>query len=541
MAYNKIYKNLDLLKVPISLSFKDQYLYKTIAGATLTIICFIIIFIYCVICLKELIEKSSFTIITNEYQNPYEAINLTNIPILFSLTDSDGNPLELDSRLFEFSVVFSIYDQKFDQHGNSHITHIEKEIEIDKCDQLRSSLDLSYFDGYNISSFKCIKPFQNIIINGTFAGINGYKSIKINLKKCNNLTRNCYNSDYIDSIISNSRMVVIYLGYKVNFYNKNKNDIEKTICSRSLPLSSFFNKRVFLYMSVVKYNLYDNIFISKKKEKTFFISRDNRIEYRPIQDINPNDPFYNNVFAFFAFVYDGNVIEYTKKVKKFEEIASYIGNMFNILLTLFKIINNHFANKILFADIFYEFFFEKNVINKKRTMVAGNSSLFPFSKKKPNLLSLNTKTQEKSINSELNLSQINDDKKIKNNINNINNDNNNIRKINSSIKHTGLRTILSLRTKDFELEKKIFLKESKLYYLCPICLIKNKTNLNYLFTIKNSVCKTFSLENYIDFINMAKAVNKMNKGNNDEFGYKHKYNFTDKNVRREINKIFNIK
>ena len=339
-----------------------------------------------------------------------------------------------------------------------------------KCDQLNNSLDLSFFDDINISSFKCIKPFQNITIDGLYAGINGYRSIKINLKKCNNLTSNCINNDYIESIISNSRMAVLYFGYKINFYNKNKKDIEKSICSRSIPLSSFFHKRVFLYMSVVKYNLYDNIFINKKREKTYFINRDTRIEYRPIHEINPNDTIYNNVFAFFAFVYDGNVIEYTKKVKKFEEFASYIGNFFNILLTLFKIVNNHFAKKILFTDIFYEFFFEKNIINKKKHVVVDDSSLFPFSQKKTNSLPLKSKTQEKIINSEFNFSPINKDKKF---INNNDKDNNNLNE-NSSLKLIRLRNMLSFKTKDSELEKKMFLKESKLYYLCPICLIKKK-------------------------------------------------------------------
>ena len=126
---------------------------------------------------------------------------------------------------------------------------------------------------------------------------------------------------------------------------------------------------------------------------------------------------------------------------------------------------------------------------------------------------------------------MNDEKIIENNNNNIN----------SSINKTGLSKILSLKTTNFELEKKIFKKESKLYYLCPICLIKNKTKLNYLFSIKNSVCNTFSLENYIEFINTTKVINKINQENQNFLGYKHKYNYTDKNVRREINKIFNIK
>ena len=39
-----------------------------------------------------------------------------------------------------------------------------------------------------------------------------------------------------------------------------------------------------------------------------------------------------DILAYFSLVYDGNVLEYTKKVKKIGEIISYIGNLFNIEL-----------------------------------------------------------------------------------------------------------------------------------------------------------------------------------------------------------------
>ena len=130
MAFKKIYKDLDLLKIPISLSFRNEYLYMTISGASLTIICFIILFIYSIISIKELFEKSSFTVITHEYQSPNDEINLTNVPILFSLTDKYGNPMELDSKLFELSVVYSVIENKYVKGGNTNFTHIEKKIEI---------------------------------------------------------------------------------------------------------------------------------------------------------------------------------------------------------------------------------------------------------------------------------------------------------------------------------------------------------------------------------------------------------------------------
>ena len=288
-------------------------------------------------------------------------------------------------------------------------------------------------------------------------------------------------------------------------------------------------------MSLVKYKLYDNLFFNMKKEKIYFINKDMRIEYRPIQDINPNDTYYNNVFGFFAFVYDGNVIEYTKRVEKFWEIISYIGNLFNILLTIFRIINNHFSNRILFVDIFNNFFFEKMMKNNNKFVHLDNSSFFALSKNKTNSLKLYSKAQEKSINSNLNFNSVFEERVIENkkkiiNLNSLNYDN-----------KTGVKNMLSIKSKKSEMEKIHFLKVIKLYYLCPLCLIKNKNNLNYIYSINNSICNTFSIENYIDFIKTTKNLNKIKKEKLHDFNYERriKNNYTDKNLKEEINKIFN--
>ena len=118
--YSK-YLDFDLLKIPISLSFKKKYLYKTFIGSTLTIIGAILIIVFFIIRLNQIINKSEFTIISNEFQNPKGEIDFSNIPILFALADNNGNPLKFNSQIFEFSVVLSEYVQNFDLNGNSNI------------------------------------------------------------------------------------------------------------------------------------------------------------------------------------------------------------------------------------------------------------------------------------------------------------------------------------------------------------------------------------------------------------------------------------
>ena len=72
MVY-KWFKNLDLLHIPMSLSYKNEYSYTTNIGAFLTIICFIIILSLSLYEIKSLSDKTSFTIITNQYKSIYRS------------------------------------------------------------------------------------------------------------------------------------------------------------------------------------------------------------------------------------------------------------------------------------------------------------------------------------------------------------------------------------------------------------------------------------------------------------------------------------
>jgi hypothetical protein len=538
MGFDLKYTNFDLFTIPISLSFKQKYQYRTFIGASLSILCFVFLMIFFIIKLNQILKKSIFSITSNEFQNPKASIDFTNIPILFSLADNNGNSKEFDPKIFQFSVVLSEYVQDVEDNGNSHIIYKEKEIEIDRCDNLNDSIDFSEFSEYNISYFNCIKPYQNLTINGKYGDvINGYKSLKINLKKCNNIIENCYDNKYIDSYIANTKFLIAYLGNKNNFYNFNQKDIEKTVYSRSISLSPSLCKKVIYYTTLVKYELYDNLLLNNKKEKNYFINRDMFIEFNPTLD--SEDPNENNILAFFAFVYDGNMIEYTKKVEKIGEVISYIGNLFNIMLTILRIINNYISNKILFIDVFYQFFFDERFKKKPKNVHFDNSNAFLINNKL-NSLKINSKTQEKSNNSNQIFNSVLLEDKSLNNIN-LNNSNNNSNLNNSNNNKNALKRILTNKSIKIEKEKKKFLKESKFYYLFPMWIIKSKKNLNHLMVIKNSVCNSFSLENFLELLKIKKCINGIRKEKiHDLLEYKKSHN-SDKNIRSEINKIFNYK
>ena len=342
-----------------------------------------------------------------------------------------------------------------------------------------------------------------------------------------------------------------------------------------LLIQGVFRKKIFYYMTLGKYEIYDDLILNNKKENIFFINKD------ILTEINPNIPPSNNTeddetLAFFSFVYDGNMIIYTKKVEKIGEIFSYIGNIFNIILTLIRIINNYYSNKILFIDIFCNFFFEDKFKKKEKNVHFDNSHLFLLMNKKVNNSKMNIKVQEKSINSNINLNSFLDNKLNENNSVNISNsvskniDNNisiinrnknlennssiinrnkninlnlniNINNPNINNNKSGLKRILTNRTKIIEKEKIVFLKDSRLYFLCPLWVIRKKSNLNHLMAIKESICNSISLENFIEFIKIKTNLNGLSKSQIHGLYEQRKNHLSDKNIRAEVNDIFNNK
>ena len=300
-----------------------------------------------------------------------------------------------------------------------------------------------------------------------------------------------------------------YLGYKANFYNSKKKDIEKFIYTKGIQLSTTFSKIAFYYMTLVKYQIYDNIFLNNKREQLYYLNRDMLLEYMPITKIKSNETYNiysTDIIAFFSFVFDGNILEYTKKVKKIGEIISFMGNLFNIVYTIFKIINNYFSSKILFVDIFAQFFLEKQYLTKIKTFIDNSSlSILPKQKLPPlksKSLKVNSLKVSESTIGKIKKSDINLNKCIE--INEINkNINYKSKTIDNQIK---VNKIFFNRNKISKIKEFEFFKYLKLYYFFPICIIKNRKNANFLYSIKSNICKTFSLENFLEIIKLSKNI-----------------------------------
>ena len=118
-----------------------------------------------------------------------------------------------------------------------------------------------------------------------------------------------------------------------------------------------------------RFELFNNIVFKNKMEFNYILGNDYSIDV----DLDFTSTLKKNEYtlAYISFHYGGNVIQTRKEVETLFEALSIIGNIFNIVFTLFKVINSYYSNKILFVDIFNTVFFssEKANIHKENVII----------------------------------------------------------------------------------------------------------------------------------------------------------------------------
>ena len=508
------FRKYDFLNVPTSLSYKNEYFYATNIGASLTIFFFIIIISLITYEIILLYEKSSFTLISNQYTDLFQPIDFSETPFLFQLINGNGKYLDLDEKLYDL-VAYNM-EQKIQTYENG--TRKRKisntRIEFEKCDKIYSN-ETEYSE-LNLSRYICFKPGQNLSAFGLLGDLNKpYRGIRIYINKCSG--DNCYDNSVIEKQFHNAKFFVNYLSLSSNMFNFKGEDIKYQIFTKFCSLSSNILKKVVFTFDSGRFYLHNNIFFANKKISfNYLLGNDYTLDV----DLDPTSTLSSNEYtiAYISFHYGGNIIETRKQVQTIFQSLSLVGNIFNIILTLFKVINSYYSNKILFFDIFNTVFFAKEKMNFN---IKGNIY---------NHTQLN---KINSLNHKKNL-DLSDQMYFNNNDKNNDKNNNSMKQLSNSnkmIMQTGKNPVLRRKSKTYVENKGIFAKTSLMYYyILPLWVLRRSKTFNNLYSIKDRICGYFSIEKINELIqfkeNMEKNTAK-SKLNNTELI---KYNCNNENL-----------
>ena len=475
------FRRYDFLNVPTSLSYKNEYFYATNVGAFLTLFfIFLIIFLisYEVVILYK---KTSFTLISNQYTDLLQSIDFNETPILFQITNSNNKVMKLDdNKLFEL-VAYNM--ETYIEHytnGTSRRRVKNTIVELEQCD--KGYINKTVYAELDLSNYICIKPGQNMTAFGLLGDKNNlYKGLRIYINKCKG--ENCYDNSEIEKQFHNSKFYIYYLSLSSNMFYLNNEDIKYQLLTKFCSLSTNLLKKIVFTFDIGRFHLYNNILFKRNVSFNYLLGNDYSLDF----DIDPTSTLSGDEYtiAYISFHYGGNVIETRKEVQTLYESLSIIGNIFNIILTIFKVINNYYSNKILFVDIFNNIIFTKEKYNShfKNTFLLNNS------------ININKKN---SLNKKKNLD---DSEQINFNINKNINKNNSIKQINKVILTNG-KTYKPKRISKTSLQNEGNISKVKLlyYYILPLWILKRKKNFNYIYSIKNRICQYFSIEKINELI-----------------------------------------
>ena len=492
------FRRFDFLNIPTSLSFKNEYFYATKVGAVLTIFFFFLIIILISYEIIVLYRKSSFKLITNQYTDLLESIDFSETPILFQITNSNNKIMNLDNKLFELIAYNMESYIEYYANGTSRRRVKNTIVELEQCDKTFSNK--SEFAELNLSNYICIKRGQNMTAFGLLGDKNNlYKGLRVYINKCNG--RDCYDDDVIEKQFHNSKFYLYYLGLSSNMFYLNSEDVKYQILTKFCSLSTNVLKKIVFTFDIGRFHLYNNILFKNNVSINYLLGNDYSIDV----DIDPTSTLKADEYtiAYISFHYGGNIIETRKEVQTLFESLSIIGNVFNIILTIFKVINNYYSNKILFVDIF------SNVFCKERLnfFIRNDFNL-------NNLINLNNKNNpikkkncddSEQMNININNKNLTKDNSIKhfNNKRILTNDNSNLNKrvSHKTILASGKKYIPKRKSKTFN-EKKGHFSKTKLiyYYILPFWILKRKKTFKNLYSIKDRICEYFSIEKINDLI-----------------------------------------
>ena len=497
-------KMMDIFESPVTLSYNNRYLYQTNFGGILTIITVLTIFVYSITSLIELFQGSNYSLVSNELIDYKYKLDFSNVPFGFKLINSKGEDFPLDPSIYNYKIINTEYYFNYIENEKV-INYIEEEIEFDFCEKFIGKKE--FYSISDISNLICIKPGQNLTMYGKFGDSNGFKGFRIYINRCNTKIENntCLDKQTINKKLSNIKFIFFYLGYEINHYSNNKNIVQSKLLNGENGLSINFMKKFYYKFQKVNYKLDNYLLFNHKDNFNFFIS--DGYEYDFELDSSNSLASSDDSLGYFAFNTNAKIVEYTKVLENLWDVCSQIGGVFNIVVSISKIINSFVSRRILLLDV------NENLINE----------YFPVINKIE--MNKDIKTIFKNIDNE----RIRKKEFLRNENSSIEINNKNEKLFESKIRHgcmdeshkyfsqvnsaniANLSRKSNSRFKIFKAIKDANKQSIFWYYICPFFFLKKISKLKYFAQLEQDFNDCFSIENFLKVLKINKIKIKIEK------------------------------
>ena len=502
--FKKFFKSINIYGVPFSIKYKNESTYTSIIGVLLSIFSILFLTGFSIYYLCKLINHSSFSVLTCNDRKKFHSINLSNIPIMFGLLDTNSKLLSINQEIFSLSVWIKTLNPVNNSFSNINFTRIE----IESC--LNSEYIKLYPDmkQYNLEKYLCIKPNQNIELRGRYGdSINGFSSLNIYFGHC--ISVECLQNrlNEINNVLTNSYLSVIYLSDVIDHYNY-KEPLVKTFRSENFEMTPLSFKKYIYYFSSMIYMSDNGLFLNKYKKYYSFMFDHIHLDFVG-RNNSDSEMYYDNNFYSMTFQISFSCADYpvifNRKYLKIQDIFSQIGGFIDFIYIVCNFITIYISKKNLVVDIADSLVCLEcvNACTKNYLNVGYNISKFIKKNKSSDLYSTNliySKIQRFSLN-DIQISDLNS-KNVINYHKTITNNNNALKFRNSKLEKYLEKKILNQRLKI----------SSYFDYLLPYICLKKFKQYQLLCTYTDILYSYLSLEEILPSIERISRLFKEKKG-----------------------------
>ena len=484
---------LDIFGDEIPMTFKNDVRYKTPVGGALTIIFILSSLALTITVLVWYFVQSPYSVIAYEEFNFYVSIDISDAPLLFSVYDDQGVPIELDERLFYFKAT-NIIREVYEENENKVLKKYEKDLEIINCAEMkkRNETFLSQFDDHNLTNYMCIVPGQNLFLNGTRGEIRyNYSGLRLYVKRCDpELRSDCYEKQLALEKSKDKSVYFTFVSPQFDFKQTDMNAVDEVnTVINTIPIID----TLYYYYRVAKTVIsYDNggllLFNTYKNKTTFKIA-----DYTSEQESRADEKMY----GFLEFSSTGRI---NNVLRNRESIFNYIGiisGLINAIFIFLRCVVFLYYDKFMFLEVLSAFV--QNGLKSGSLLLSNESEHINNSK----VFFL------KNSNNEILNSPIRDSTKNKKNISNNITKSNSLYKIYQNLKDSERnrqQKLVSLNDNIIENKKIIVntlnqqIKRTRqrflLFLLCPLYC---QQKLEY-FALESSVIRAYSrIVNVLNF------------------------------------------
>jgi len=430
------FNSIDIYGSPFRLYYKKRSRYTSTLGIILSVLSILFLINFTLYHFIQLIMKKSFSIIISSDSKSSHTINLSNIPIMIGLLDSNSSLYEMTQKYYNITVFI----KTLTPINNSDAFINFKRLELEMCNE---SIYVNKYPemkkNYDLSKYLCIKPNQSIIINGRYGdSINEYNSLNIYFMICTDFK--CQNVEIIEEankLLYNSFLSIHYLYNNIDHYNY-KNPLSKIFRNENFQISPIVFKKFLYYFTNMTYISDQGVFLTSQKQYSSFIFDHLYLDFVGRNNNNTkiiiNQLEYSRILQISISCGDYPII-YKRDYLEITEIFSKIGGSIDFIFIVCNAITNYFSKKSLIVDITDNLIYKKN-INDYQNQQISNISKFvkqetlpkPFFNSASHFINIEKKLKI-NLNSKNKLNYININNNLENNKCN-NNQNNNDYKIN---------------------------------------------------------------------------------------------------------------